>query len=811
METIQETINKQGVRHAETSITTEEWTTMLADGTITPKQLEVLLCFYREPNHEGVCNVLAQKYGGTWQFYNNAVWKAGKNVQEHLDRFEVVGVEEDGTPADQNVYWCILADGLKSKQGFVFMLKPELCEALQTVLYQQMLADYTELRQTHPIDEDGADEKYKWEKVTECYKKKSLVEIADSIKATNLVYTAYASPCIKWLLENKREEFAAELQKLAEGTAPFNQRIKEYGAQMKMLNKENVGAKSYFASDERTIASILSCYAPTEYTFYIDKLYQPLCKYLGTEPHKAGEKYSHFLQLLQPLVRSIEQNIELQQQIASQTTGCLQSNLLSAQDVCWAMFMSYPENLTFSQQHVEESINQKTSNSDEQLSMKKVNRYQKYIDLLTSNRNIVLTGAPGTGKTFMAKAIAAEMGAEVGFVQFHPSYDYTDFVEGLRPIHQEGNIGFERKDGVFKSFCIRALQNSIDARKSKKELSREQWLKIQYEKLLERVEDEGRIELELKTNGKTATVIDVSDNGNLKFKKSNSEEIDANCVSFDRLVKLSTVYQCKEDLDQIKNINVEIRKVIKGCNTTFYWAVLHYLYSNKAPNAAETNIAQVNQKDFVFIIDEINRGEISKIFGELFFSIDPGYRGTKGDVRTQYANLQDEPNVFDEVLKSADYGHFFIPDNVYIVGTMNDIDRSVESMDFAMRRRFAWVEVKAGDKLSLEMLDSLDCSEEAKVRMGNLNRAILKVQGLNEAYQIGAAYFKKMEPYDSFDQLWENHIKCLLSEYLRGNRNAQEELEKLHEAFNDTTDHTTEKASATEETTEASVAEQPQE
>ena len=95
-------------------------------------------------------------------------------------------------------------------------------------------------------------------------------------------------------------------------------------------------------------------------------------------------------------------------------------------------------------------------------------KYQKYIDLLEANKNLILTGAPGTGKTYMAKAIAEEMNAEIGFVQFHPSYDYTDFVEGLRPNNDEkGNVGFERRNGVFKEFCISALSmENIGQKKS---------------------------------------------------------------------------------------------------------------------------------------------------------------------------------------------------------------------------------------------------------------------------------------------------------------------------------------------------------
>lgn len=171
-----------------------------------------------------------------------------------------------------------------------------------------------------------------------------------------------------------------------------------------------------------------------------------------------------------------------------------------------------------------------------------------------------------------------------------------------------------------------------------------------------------------------------------------------------------------------------------------------------------------------FIIDEINRGEMSKIFGELFFSIDPGYRGVAGKVRTQYANMLNSPNIFDDVCEEKEsFGHFFVPENVYIIGTMNDIDRSVESMDFAMRRRFAFKEIKASERI--EMLDDLKCGkkEESVARMTSINNAIEKVPGLSSAYHIGPAYFLKLDNYEGdFDLLWEYHIEGIVKEYLRG-------------------------------------------
>lgn len=281
------------------------------------------------------------------------------------------------------------------------------------------------------------------------------------------------------------------------------------------------------------------------------------------------------------------------------------------------------------------------------------NNMDKLLKLLEANKNLILTGAPGTGKTYLAKEIAKTMiGAQTdddleksdqfGFVQFHPSYDYTDFVEGLRPTKpdENGNIGFELKNGIFKKFCEEA----------------------------------------------------------------------------------------KKDTD----------------------------------------------KKFVFVIDEINRGEISKIFGELFFSIDPGYRGEIGSVKTQYSNLHDDINEM-----------FYVPENVYIIGTMNDIDRSVESFDFAMRRRFVWREITAEE--SQQMFDNESWKDEASKRMNNLNTEIEKIEGLNSSYHIGAAYFKNNLPKyndgEKWDKLWELHLKPLLSEYLRGMSDQKEKLESLKTAY----------------------------
>ena len=410
----------------------------------------------------------------------------------------------------------------------------------------------------------------------------------------------------------------------------------------------------------------------------------------------------------------------------------------------------------------------------------------KYMPLLMANHNIILTGAPGTGKTYLAKKIAEAMNAETEFVQFHPSYDYTDFVEGLRPVSSEsGEIGFRLMSGSFKSFCMRALQNSIDSTKPIEQISAEQLLENAYNDLVDKIRNGEVDKLPLKTEGKQMDIVEISDNGNIVLKTEGTVATKEYIVSLNRLKKLAAVYKDLKSLEDISNIYESVTAAIKGCHTSSYWAALHYLYKNMPPSTPAP--AQVEKKNFVFIIDEINRGEISKIFGELFFSIDPGYRGEKGKVKTQYANLQseDDGTVFDS---SLGQGWFYVPENVYIIGTMNDIDRSVESMDFAMRRRFTWIEVKAEDRIA--MWDDSDdgiaeWKAEALKRMSALNDAIEKVEGLSSAYDIGPAYFLKLKQCKGdFNQLWEYHLEGLLKEYLRGMPDADKKLGALHNAYN---------------------------
>ena len=390
-----------------------------------------------------------------------------------------------------------------------------------------------------------------------------------------------------------------------------------------------------------------------------------------------------------------------------------------------------------------------------------------FSSILIESKNLIFRGAPGTGKSYLAKKIAAdiisngyfddcallseEQKKQVEFVQFHPSYDYSDFVEGLRPkINDDGTMGFELQDGIFKKFVARARKNYEDSQKSVEVVEKEVTAQEAMEEFFSGVEF--GVDTFRTINGSEFTVTSVDDR-HINISIPGNAMANRLTLNLDEVRKM---LESGQKFEKIKDITTFFRKTYATQGYSYDFALYQAIKSKKS-TASKAKAKQEELKKYVFIIDEINRGEISKIFGELFFSIDPGYRGKVGEISTQYSNLHADPNE-----------KFYIPENVYIIGTMNDIDRFVDSFDFAMRRRFRFVELKADE--CLEMLASLENEElqaEAIRRMTALNKAIVEVEDLNENYQIGAAYFLKLKTL-GFDQLWTDYLQPLLQDYIQG-------------------------------------------
>ena len=323
MTVIQEHINADGLRSAETNIMAKEWLLMLTDGIISQRQIEVLLCFYREPKHQGICHQLAKKYGGKMNNYSNPIWRMGQTVQKYFNRFEVKGLTDKGESTDENVYWSIPMNGKDSKQGFVWTVKPELCEALESYLYQELLDCYKNRRKTIDLIED--DELFKWQMVNSCTGK-SGVELIKTIvdHPHNNLMDWRQKDDFRKMASQKPQELSNLLQNLFDESKELKERIRSFNSH---------------DGSERSLSVFLSCHYPNTYMPYKDSYYMELCEYLGIKKcTKVGEKYLHYMEIMAPLVAIVKEDEALHKLISKDIGKYPPNDLLIAQDIVYTIF-----------------------------------------------------------------------------------------------------------------------------------------------------------------------------------------------------------------------------------------------------------------------------------------------------------------------------------------------------------------------------------------------------------------------------------------------------------------------------------------
>ena len=788
-------VNTNGVISCdELDITVEEWKKVLQDSLVYNNYKLWLARFYQEVEHKATCKYMGEKYKCSSQTPNSVITKFGIAARKILNRFEIQ--EADGS----QTYWVIpMKKGQTVSGAFEWTMRDELVQAMEELGMTDpeefekkasftWIPFYTEMAEKLLKYKDNRDELVK---IVYGMDRQFVNYIKDDAGNDYQDIDPFSVFAIfnRKITDERRKDICQYFKNVLE----LDSDIPEDFDSIPVMNPQ----LSVFVWREEISTGIQPIWDLYSIVFENNYNSEKFLEHFNIVRNQRGIKWTLTMALY--WIRPYEfmpldaNSREYLQKIGINVFDEKDLNGQNYLDLC-ELIKDKIANNEIKEKSIPEISNNawlKEPQGDTQMTQEDT-LVKKYANLLKNTKNLILTGAPGTGKTFMAKQIAKELGCKddnIGFVQFHPSYDYTDFVEGLRPTDKDGNgnVGFERRDGVFKKFCEKALKNLVDSNKTiiqiQKELSWQEKLMIFIDESI----DDRRF-YALSKNGKIGIENYHEDIIYIQLPDNPVHKSDQIHIS-----KLLKILNSEEEFDRA----IDVERYLNGYHSAeysyllaIYKAIRDFNFSSFELSSKE--IIKQEKKNFVFIIDEINRGEVAKIFGELFYSVDPGYRVTSDDlnaikndnktittIKTQYANLETEGNEFDKALGISDFGHFFIPENVYIIGTMNDIDRSVESMDFAFRRRFSWIEVKASD--TVDMLDSelsAELAEEAKKRMIRLNKAIWDekenkgIEGLNEAYHIGASYFLKLKNYNgNFESLWEYHIKGILQEYLRGSGN----------------------------------------
>lgn len=360
-------------------------------------------------------------------------------------------------------------------------------------------------------------------------------------------------------------------------------------------------------------------------------------------------------------------------------------------------------------------------------------------------KNIILYGPPGTGKTYNSIDKAVEIASperfnfnnhkvnkgvfdelrrngQIEFVTFHQNYSYEDFVVGISPDVTSGTLRFDKREGIFKQLAERAKQNWLTAT-NKKEITIDFNFVFNsfFAKLIE--EEVKEVEIPMKSKGYKfkVTSIDI-DEGRIKFTKQSGG------TGHDLLVKnLKAIYVGSLDYG------------VEGLGV-YYNPLVEHL-KEFAETLEPQNSTEEELKRFVLIIDEINRANISKVFGELITLLEDDKRlGEENELKITLPNGEKE---------------FGVPPNLYIIGTMNTADKSIALIDIALRRRFEFI----GYYPEYEMLN-----EEESLLLKKVNEAVFK-EKKSADYLIGHAYFMKGQ---TIQIVLQNKVVPLLMEYFSG-------------------------------------------
>lgn len=772
VKTLYKTINTNGEYSCgDIGVTTEEWLDILNDENSKPYH-EALLCFLRQKEHKATCVKVSQVYGKPAQYYNSKVYNFSKWVQKRLNRFSVKDAD------DKDTYWCItMQKGWDTKQGFQWQLRDELVEALRIYLMKTLIDI---LSKGKPFK--GYDEEYKWD-LLDRSEGKDVFAVFDGLRGKNIIDNPRTDSVIKYLVENEADKTRVCCQHLTDESVPLNDRLAAFKSEIKALCPSKW---KNTANDERTASGLLTCVYPETYTFYKDEIYKNICDYFGYTSRKAGKKYEHFLELINGFVKSYGE--EIQQIMLNEIKGFKNKPLnLAVQTLFWCM-------KDYMKEELKNKMTTETNNSS------KETWYDDVVRIWERRKNIVLYGAPGTGKTYDVPELAVRLcdpafmatdpsreeivsrynqlktEKRIAFTTFHQSLDYEDWIEGLRPVVNENSqVTYEIESGIFKKLCEEAerpvvkdkqvgiADNAVVWKVSlqgtgdndvRRECMENNHIRIGWDGYGPVISDETDWSV---YNGEGKQILDAYINkmkiGDIVMSCYSSQTIDAIGVvvgDYEFEDKFPNYKRVRRVNWLVKNINENIVEMNDGKTMTL--GTVYRLNSITLDNVKSilekyntSSKMEENDKAYVMVIDELNRGNVSKVFGELITLLEADKR--KGRINAE------------SVVLPYSNKAFHIPNNVYLIATMNTADRSLGSLDYAIRRRFAFIAEKPFG-LDVEGFDE-DLFEKV---------SRLFVKNFDEYKESGWDQTMKLEPADTLSEeykpedVWIGHSYFLMQD-----------------------------------------------
>ena len=630
---------------------------------------------------------------------------------------------------------------------------------------QQLIERYKELLQKNG-GLQGCNELYKWELISK-QKGHPNPEVEDfKSEIYNLKFSVSSGgelcyhtqiTAIRNLTQYKSNEYRETIQSLFNESIHLQERIINFIKRNKQLWQEIAHKFSNNTSsmcDERIISCFLTFHNPSLYTFYKDSLYSSLCKYLNITPAKPKYKLVHYYSLLSPIIETVEEDTELLEMVQNElkTHNYIHSLPLIAQDMLWHLSTRFKV--------IDNAI---SIDGENEIAINNSSSEMKEITLLKQEKQIILQGAPGTGKTYKTAELAVALCDDVdttsmdrkdiieryhelydegriGFVTFHQSTDYEEFVEGIKPSITGNGITYKVLDGIFKKMAIiaSATKHNI-TNEIPKYFGSEDYNSI-YTSILNDIKAGKITALESAKYGTFPVYCD-------------GDDIKCNSKAVKRHSHLKTLfnYFINKNRYDIRGLGRDdyfklIEQLTDGRTRTldynYYQGVLRVMLqrakeatmgikkqSTETPVKIEDyNDNIIPDQPYLLIIDEINRGNISKIFGELITLLEADKRiGEENELTVTLPYSQET---------------FGVPNNLYIIGTMNTADRSVGYIDYAIRRRFAFITLKADRNVIENYYTDNDLKQKALAYFDQAD-ALMKVSSEYEKddLMIGHSYF----------------------------------------------------------------------